>query len=117
MTEDCTSQPWRPYWKIAGQLLVLLPVIALARAEGQCSAEITAKCPAIDPSSPVYYPDPDDCGAYCECSDQIAWRFTCAPQTLYDERLKVCNWEQLVECGDRPRPTSAPATTSQAPSP
>ncbi|XP_068207718.1 uncharacterized protein [Palaemon carinicauda] len=92
-------------------LVVLLPLVAMARAENQCSAEITAMCPALDPATPVYYPDPYDCSSYCECSDGIAWKFYCAPPTLYDETLKICNWEHLVDCGDRGPTTVHPTST------
>lgn len=54
------------------------------------------------PTGPVYFADPDDCSAYCECSAGIAWKFFCGPETLYDENLHLCNWEDMVDCGERP---------------
>lgn len=50
----------------------------------------------------MYFADPDDCSAYCECSAGIAWKFFCGPETLYDENLHLCNWEDMVDCGERP---------------
>ncbi|XP_027206645.1 uncharacterized protein [Penaeus vannamei] len=87
-------------------LLVLACLLGLAlggwERELQCDYNITSLCPFPDSGSPVYFADPDDCSAYCECSAGIAWKFFCGPETLYDENLHLCNWEDMVDCGERP---------------
>ncbi|KAK7065924.1 hypothetical protein SK128_026310 [Halocaridina rubra] len=97
-------------------LSVVLFLMGLTRAEEQCSAAISQSCPFPDPPNPEFIADPTDCSAYCECSDGIAWRFHCAPGTLFDEVLKICNWADVVDCGSRPILTTTAEPGSDAPS-
>ncbi|XP_066138881.1 uncharacterized protein [Euwallacea fornicatus] len=59
-------------------------------------------CPDTDPSNPVFFDDPDDCGAFYECSNQEAVHFQCSPGTYFDESKDTCEWAENVDCGTRP---------------
>ncbi|XP_071524805.1 uncharacterized protein [Panulirus ornatus] len=87
-------------------LLLSLGAATLVLANGghQCDASITAQCPFPDGPNPIFLPVPENCREYCECSDGIAWLFVCAPGTLFDAQLGLCNWEDLVDCYGRPTP-------------
>ncbi|KAK4303049.1 hypothetical protein Pmani_024910 [Petrolisthes manimaculis] len=69
-----------------------------------CSKEISDKCPPIDGGDIVFFPDPEDCASYCECSSGEAFHFTCVGGLVYDVDSHICNWPTMVDCGDRPRP-------------
>ena len=60
-------------------------------------------------------PDPEDCRSYYDCPvDQEPLHETCTkgpPATLFDDTLLICNYEDLVDCGDRPI-IDGPATTT-----
>ena len=65
------------------------------------------------------FPDPDDCRGYYECGfDQIPYHYYCnrePPATLFDDVLLICNYEDNVDCGDRPiidRTTTTSGTTT-----
>merc|ERR1711962_1064559 len=82
----------------------LLSSLVFCNGEGQCSEEISALCPELDPGSAVFLPDPSDCRKFCECSGGAAWSDHCADGLLYDDALHVCNWANSVDCGSRPIP-------------
>ncbi|KAF2365800.1 Chitin binding domain, partial [Trinorchestia longiramus] len=50
----------------------------------------------------VYFPDPESCAKFCECSNGIAIALTCPPGTLFDADLGVCATASDVDCGNRP---------------
>ena len=60
-------------------------------------------------------PDPDDCRSYYDCPvDQAPHHLTCTkgpPATLFDDKLLICNYEDQVDCGDRPI-IDGPTTTT-----
>merc|ERR1712212_114557 len=85
-------------------VLACLVGLALAQEGKQCNETISAQCPPIDGSEPVFIADPDNCAIYCECSGGDAWEIICAPGTVFDEDLHLCNWPEVVDCGNRPTP-------------
>jgi len=70
----------------------------------QCAPEVSAECPAVDPGTPVYLADPEDCSAFCECSNGVAYSKQCTQGTYYDPDRHICDWPTNVDCGDRPVP-------------
>lgn len=61
-----------------------------------CAPEVSAQCPSIDPSYPVYLPDPGDCTKYCVCSNGVAFQKECLPGLVWDTDMEVCNWPAVV---------------------
>ncbi|XP_053688298.1 acidic mammalian chitinase-like [Sabethes cyaneus] len=55
----------------------------------------------ICPSS-GYKRDPNDCGAFYQCSPGSVvnpdWRIKCQPDLYFDENSNTCNWAYLVSC-------------------
>lgn len=75
------------------------------------------------PTASGLFPDPFNCQWFYSCSNGKAVHDKCDSHLLYDEEFKVCDFEENVECGDRPRPgstttkettTSKPTTTSKS---
>ena len=59
------------------------------------------------------FPDPENCQNFYQCgSDGDCTLFACDPALLFDAELLICNYAELVDCGDRPNPI---ATSSSAP--
>ncbi|XP_047473667.1 uncharacterized protein LOC125028273 [Penaeus chinensis] len=81
--------------------------ICLAQEGVPCDQSISDQCPTEDGPQPTYFPDPDDCASYCECSGGTAWHFECSPGTLWNEEGNLCDWAESVDCGARPHPTEA----------
>ena len=91
-----------------GVFLLLLVAAAAVTAEFQC------------PGNEGIYPDPDDCRSFYQCVyDESAELFpikaTCDPILLFDDIFSVCNYPEVVDCGDRPiidGSTSTPETST-----
>ncbi|CAL4157064.1 unnamed protein product [Meganyctiphanes norvegica] len=71
-----------------------------------CAPEISAKCPAENGETPIYFPDPDDCSKFCECCCGDAYDYSCPSGLYWDTHLNICNWPNQVECESRPEPPS-----------
>lgn len=81
-----------------GVFLLLLVVAAV-------SAEF--ECPSNEDLPEGIYPDPDDCRSFYQCIYDQAGNATpikgsCDPILLFDENFLVCNYPEVVDCGDRP---------------
>ncbi|WP_408945893.1 carbohydrate-binding module family 14 protein [Bacillus velezensis] len=95
-------------------ILVLAVAGVLAQEYQKCDQSISDQCPAEDGEYPVFFPDPENCAAYCECSGGSAWHLLCGPGTLWDTETDQCNWGDQVDCQGRPivdPPTMPPTTT------
>jgi len=66
---------------------------------------------------PGIWADPDNCQCYYNCANHVAYQTCCSDGTLFDETYMDCDYDDLVDCGDRPRPgsTRPPVTTTAAP--
>ena len=65
-------------------------------------------------------PNPQDCQSFYYCDSNGATLEYCINGLLFDENILVCNYENDVECGDRPLPdhqntTIAPTTPTITP--
>ena len=61
------------------------------------------------------FADPEDCRSYYFCDFVGFEHIQCDPGLLFDAEFLVCNYEEAVDCGDRPIPgisTTTSATTS-----
>ena len=64
--------------------------------------------------------DPDDCRAFYSCDSYHAEHYICGETLLFDEKFLVCNFDYVVDCGDRPIPgvsttsTLSPITTTSS---
>ena len=93
-----------------GVFLLLLVVAAAVRAEFEC------------PSNEGIYADPDDCRSFYQCvydqnSELQPIKDTCDPILLFDDIYLVCNYPEVVDCGDRPivdGSTSSPDTSTMS---
>ncbi|XP_047473557.1 endochitinase-like isoform X2 [Penaeus chinensis] len=83
-------------------ILVLAVAGSLAQEYVECDPTISEQCPLDDGEYPVFFPDPNNCAAYCECSGGTAWHLLCAPGTVWDIENNMCNWSDHVDCQDRP---------------
>ncbi|XP_042861414.1 peritrophin-1-like [Penaeus japonicus] len=83
-------------------LLALVVAGSLGQEYDQCDPAISEQCPLEDGEYPVFFADPSNCGAYCECSGGTAWHLLCGPGTLWDVEIGQCNWSDMVDCGERP---------------
>ncbi|XP_030753459.1 uncharacterized protein LOC115880410 [Sitophilus oryzae] len=66
------------------------------------------KCPGHEDGTPTYYPDPDDCQYFYECSNGKAYHIKCGKGTYWDTTVDACNTADDVSCGSRSTP--APVT-------
>ena len=76
-------------------VLLLLAVASAVNAEFEC------------PSNEGIYADPDDCRSFYQCvydqnSELQPIKDTCDPILLFDDIYLVCNYPEVVDCGDRP---------------
>ena len=78
-------------------LLDILPLVALASCY-------------TTPIPPGTYPDPENCQNYYICGDEPCELFSCSEDTLFDADLLICNFAELVDCGDRPNPYDSSTT-------
>lgn len=106
-----TPRPLKTQMRAITLTLALAALCGLALAsEGTehplvpCPPQISDKCPAEDPPTPVYFPQPDDCSKFCVCSGGNAYEESCLPGLVWDDQLHVCNWPSAVDCGSRPIP-------------
>jgi len=67
--------------------------------DAQTCTDLSPNCPVPDPATPVYFPDPSDCHAFCECSNGVAYEKDCNPATLvYDPTAGVCVTDTQYAC-------------------
>ena len=65
---------------------------------------------------PGIHPDPDTCknyylcGAYTTYVEQRCEQFVCGSNLLFDENILVCNYPDVVNCGDRRNPYASSTT-------
>jgi len=60
----------------------------------------------FDCPSDGLFPDDDNCQCFWECANNVAFSECCSPGTMFDAASSNCNYEDQVDCGDRPRPGS-----------
>lgn len=64
--------------------------------------------------------DPEDCRAFYVCDSYHSEHYSCGETLLFDEKFLVCNFDYVVDCGDRPIPgvsttsTPLPITTTSS---
>jgi len=49
-----------------------------------------------------YYADPYSCRKYWQCSGGHGYHYMCPEEEMWDPGHDWCNWDYLVECGNRP---------------
>lgn len=61
---------------------------------------VIAECPARSPckASAGLFPVPGDCSSFFNCAHCRAFQQQCAPGTLFDPTLRVCNHAHQVQC-------------------
>ncbi|KAI8494279.1 Endochitinase 1 [Branchiostoma belcheri] len=47
-----------------------------------------------------YYADPGDCGKYYNCDRGVTYHEECWEDTLWNDELGDCDWEENVDCSD-----------------
>lgn len=58
-----------------------------------------------------YFPVKEDCSLFFQCDHGLRSVKQCAPGTVYDPTLEVCNWpDQVSSCG-APVPTTEPSSS------
>jgi len=100
-------------------MLLLLSLQGLARSN-LLRSEGPFECPGDG-----LFADPDNCKMFYDCANGRPFHEACPSGTLFDDHLLICNFEDQVNCGDRPMPgstrppstssTSAPATETTMP--
>merc|ERR1711936_333153 len=101
-------------------LFLLLPLLQGPVAAFLLHSEGPFECPGNG-----LFADPDNCQMFYDCANGRPFHEACPSGTLFDETLLICNFEDQVNCGDRPMPgstrppstssTSAPVTESTMP--
>jgi len=61
------------------------------------------------------WPDPDNCQCFYDCSNNQPFLECCGPGTYFDAVFMICNYQDQVDCGDRPHPGSTRPPTSTDP--
>jgi len=64
------------------------------------------------------FADPDNCKMFYDCAAGRPYHEACPSGTLFDDHLLICNFENQVNCGDRPLPGSTrppPSSPTSAP--
>jgi len=64
---------------------------------GLKAGEDDFECPEPDAA----FPHPEFCHLYYWCVGNVSTLETCPPKQLFDLVYKGCNWDYLVDCGDR----------------
>merc|ERR1719376_890872 len=80
---------------------VFLAIIFLSFSSSQ-----EFECPG-----PGIWSDPDNCQCYYNCANHVAYQDCCPEGTLWNEVYYDCDYEDLVDCGNRPRPGSTRPST------
>ena len=99
-------------------LVVLLFILATTygrdlRNEDQCplSGTCVPACPPIDPEFSVFFPHPNDCHWYFQCSNGEAYCKKCPADLHWNVELDTCDWPYRAGCNESSGPsTSAPVT-------
>merc|ERR1711970_411442 len=70
----------------------------------------------FDCPGPGLWSDPANCQCYYNCANNIAYHDCCPPDDLFDDDKHICDFDDNVNCGDRPGPGSTtPARRSTTP--
>jgi len=91
---------------------VALLLIASVSAGPTAKFKDDFECPG-----PGIWSDPDNCQCFYVCANNIPYADCCSDGTLFDETYMDCNYENKVDCGDRPRPGSTRPPTETTPEP
>jgi len=60
---------------------------------------------------PGLWSDPDNCQCYYNCANHVPYHSCCGEGTLWDAIYHDCDYEDHVDCGDRPLPGSTRPST------
>ena len=97
--------------KTSTLIAILLVSIAFVQARDPDSMDMDATCrqECEGTSLTCYIPDPKDCGKFYECEEDPnnhegwdAFHLECKEPLMFDTILNVCNWAEVVDCGERP---------------
>ena len=92
-------------------IAILLVSIAFVQARDPDSMDMDATCrqECEGTSLTCYIPDPKDCSKFFECEEDPnnhegwdAFHLECKEPLMFDTILNVCNWAEMVDCGERP---------------
>lgn len=62
------------------------------------------------------FADPENCQDFYQCANSFPYHQSCPEGDFFDEDLKICNFEEEVDCGSRPPPPGHSTKTSTVPS-
>ncbi|KAK4878204.1 hypothetical protein RN001_010710 [Aquatica leii] len=78
--------------------LVLLALVVEFAYAGEFTSEGWMECPIPDTEESVYYPDLNDCRFFYQCSNGVAVHMMCAPGTVFNEVINVCDHPSNAPC-------------------
>ncbi|CAG0892514.1 unnamed protein product [Darwinula stevensoni] len=65
----------------------------------QCGCEcLDDECHEPDCGEGTYFPHPEDCGSFCQCSNGKAYYHACPDGLMFNPALNVCDWPENVCC-------------------
>jgi len=80
-------------------------------------AALDTRDPYDCPDGDGIHPDPENCQCFYDCANDVPYHECCSAGTMFDATTGTCNFDDQVECGDRPMPGSTrPPTQSPTPS-
>ncbi|OXA48550.1 Endochitinase [Folsomia candida] len=93
---------YKPY-RFIFMLMLSFVVSTIARQTGllDCNPDkedLEVVCPPWEEGVPTYLPYPYDCRKFIECSNGVPYVQCCAPSTVWDQGLSVCNHEAFTPC-------------------
>merc|ERR1719186_228800 len=91
--------------------LIFSGVVACLIASHPTSAKDDFICPG-----PGLWADPDDCSCFYNCANDIPYPGCCDQGEFWDQDLHICNYEDQVDCGDRPSPDHSTVPPTPGPS-
>lgn len=95
-------------------MFLYITCIFLAAAFNVCLAQFATN-PCNSPGlKSEFLVDPTSCSSFIRCVGKIPQRMVCAPGTLFNTRISMCDHPKNVDCNTFNRPTMPTTTTTPA---
>jgi hypothetical protein len=78
-------------------IVAILMSVMLSSFVTSCPEGHVPVCPFPDPSSPVFFPHPNNCQWFFHCSDGVAYCKKCPADLYWNVDLNTCDYEYYID--------------------